>query len=210
MTGSLLSLALFVFGPGPLQAAVFQAAGDKRNIVTFESQAPLESIIGRTSALTARLDVDPANFPGAKGRFEVDLGALETGLQMRDDHMKGASFLDVEKFPKAVFEITGIKAASISVLANMKPVDFEALGRFTVHGVTQKISVKATATYMKESDATRSRLPGDLIRVAASFSIRLPDFGIQRPEMFFYRLSESVDIKLDFFTSNAAPADPKP
>lgn len=190
----------------PSEAIVFRAAGDKRNVATFESQAPLETIVGKTSSVAARIEVDLNDIRTAKARFEVDLRDLDTGIDLRNEHMRGPQYLDTEKHPKAVFELLQVKSASSRKLKNEKPVELKLLGTFSVHGVTRKIGIfSATATYFKESTQTRMRLPGDLLHVTVRIFIRLSDFKIKRPKMILYRLSDSVEIRLDIFASTETP-----
>ena len=185
------------------RTAVYKAAGDKRNVVLFESQATLETITGRTSEIIAQIEADPAKLSASKAHIEVDLASLDSGVGMRDQHMKSPMYLDVEKFPKAVFELQELKEVPTEPAQDGKPVTFTALGTFSLHGQTKKVAARVTALFMKESEATRQRLPGDLLHVTATFSIRLDDFGIKRPEMVVLKVAESVDIRLDFFASSA-------
>lgn len=196
-----LVLALSLMHGPNLRAADFKASGDKRNLVSFESRAPLETIVGVTSSVSAELSVDLAKVLSTTGKFVVVLKDLDSGLKMRDEHMMGERFLDEENHPTAIFEILEVKKASAKKLKDKKSVEVELLGNFTVKGITKKIGVKATITYFKESAATRSRLPGDLLHVLAKFSISLPDFKITVPKMMVYKLSDSVNVTVDVFMS---------
>jgi polyisoprenoid-binding protein YceI len=177
----------------------------KRDIVTFTSKAPLETVVGKTGEIAGFIEVDTGDITGtAKAAFEVDLASLKTGIGMRDGHMRD-QYLEVEKYPKAVFVLKQVKNAGSNAFQNNSPVELTLLGDFTVHGVTKEIEIPATAIYMKESEDTRVRLPGDLLHVTATFDVYLSDHNIKRPQFVILKLDDRQRIDLDFFASTAVP-----
>ena len=177
----------------------------KRDIVTFTSKAPLETVVGKTGDITGYIDVDPADISGtARASFEVDLASLKTGIGMRDGHMR-EQYLEVEKYPKAVFVLKEVKSAEPNTLQDNMPVDLTLLGNFTVHGITKEVEVPATAIYMKENEDTKARLPGDLLHITATFDVYLSDHNIKRPQFVILKLDDRQKIDLDFFASTAVP-----
>jgi polyisoprenoid-binding protein YceI len=176
----------------------------KRDVVTFTSQAPLETIIGKTADVTGFVAVNLDDIKSsAKARIEVDLTTLKTGIDMRDGHMRD-NFLETAKYPKAVFELTKVDSISQNTLGDQKEVKAILAGNFTVHGVTKAITIPATITYFKESEQTTARTAGDLLHVAAAFNLLLGDYGIKRPQMLFMKLDETQKINIDIFGSTAA------
>ncbi len=177
----------------------------KRDIVTFTSKAPLETVIGKTGEITGFIEVDLENFSEtASAKFEVDLASIKTGIGMRDTHMR-EQYLETDKFPKAVFVLTGIKTTVETSLTNNQSIDMILEGDFTVHGVSKKVEVSVTATYLKENDETRTRLPGDLLHIIGTFDVFLSEHNIKRPQFVFLKLDERQKIDLDFFASTASP-----
>lgn len=49
------------------------------------------------------------NFDDARVFFNVDVASINTGVGMRDDHLRSADFFEVESFPSMSFESTGIE-----------------------------------------------------------------------------------------------------
>ena len=49
------------------------------------------------------------NLEGARVFFNVETSSVNTSVQMRDDHLRSADFLEVEKFPAMTFESTSIE-----------------------------------------------------------------------------------------------------
>jgi polyisoprenoid-binding protein YceI len=204
IAGLLLTLAESALAQST--SKVFYANDDKKkDIVMFTSQAPLETIVGKTAEITGMVEVDPANVSTAKAHFEVDLASLKTGIDMRDTHMR-EQYLEVAKYPKAVFELTKVVKSSQNTLDDMKPVDLTVEGNFTVHGVTKAITIPMKVTYFKESEGTKSRLPGDLIHVQAQWDLLLSDYSINRPQFVILKLDDKQAIDIDVFASTGTPA----
>jgi polyisoprenoid-binding protein YceI len=177
----------------------------KRDIVTFTSKAPMETVVGKTGEIIGFIEVDPTAITNsAKALFEVDLASLETGIGLRDNHMR-KQYLEVGKYPKAVFRLTEIKNAEMDTLKDNVPINMTLTGDFTVHGVTKQIDVAATVTYLKNSEKTEVRLPGDLLHVVASFDVYLSDHNIKRPQFIILKLDDLQKIHLDFFASTEVP-----
>lgn len=176
----------------------------KRDVVTFTSKAPLETIVGTTADVTGFVAVSLDDIKGSvKARFEVDLTTIKTGIEMRDSHMRD-NFLETGKFPKAVFELTKVDSVSFNKLENQKEVKLSLEGNFTIHGVTKLITIPATITYYAESEQTKGRAEGDLMRIATDFNLLLGDYGIKRPQMLFMKLDETQKINIDMIASTAA------
>ncbi len=201
-----ISIVLALTGSVMAQTATktFYANDDKnRDVVTFTSKAPLETIVGTTSKITGFVEVDPGNVvAGAKSHLEVDLASLKTGIDLRDTHMK-TQFLQVDKYPSAVFDLTKVVKASQNTLDDQKPVDLLLEGNFTVHGVTKIVQIPVTVYYFKESETTKAKSPGDLLNVNGSFEILLSDYKIDRPQFIFLKLNESQKINVNFTASTA-------
>ncbi|MEE9431550.1 MAG: YceI family protein [Melioribacteraceae bacterium] len=179
-------------------------SSDMRNQATFESNAPMEDIIGVSNKLDIMVMIntnDITKMP--KGKVDVDLVSLKTGIELRDEHLRSPNWLDTEKFPKAKFMLTGISAASSNMLADTKKVTATGHGKFTVHGVTKGISVPMELTYYKENKITKGKMPGNLLKVKANFSIELGDYGVKIPGMVVGKLNETIKVSVNFMASDA-------
>jgi hypothetical protein len=89
------------------------------------------------------------------------------------------------------------------MLADTKKVTATGHGKFTVHGVTKDISVPMELTYYKENDMTKGKMPGNLLKVKASFEIQLGDFGVKIPGMVKGKLNETIKVNANFIASDA-------
>ncbi len=179
--------------------------GKQRDIVTFTSKAPLETVVGKTGAIVGFVETDPADVMITRARFEVELATLKTGIEVRDGHMRN-QYLETGKYPKAIFELSKVITTSQQALQNQKSVDLTAEGNFTVHGVTRTITVPMTITYYQESDQTKSKLPGDLMRIEGAWDILLSDYKITRPQFIVMKLDDKQKINISVFASTGSPA----
>ena len=203
LAGPILLSATVALGQNTRTFYINDKAG--RDIVTFTSKAPLETIVGKTSQVRGYVTVDPADISGsARGKIEVDLASLQTGIGMRDRHMR-EQYLETDKYPKTIFEITRVIEAGENVLEDQKPVEMILEGNFTVHGVTKVIEVPVTAELIKESEDTKARHPGDILHIQTTFDVLLSDHQINRPQFVFLKLDEKQKIDLDVFAATGLP-----
>src|SRR5215210_1837088 len=68
-------------------------------------------------------------------RFEIKADSITTDSQMRDDHLRGGDFLDVEHHPTLTFRSTGVRVGEGST--------FELDGDLTIRGVTRPVTLRA-------------------------------------------------------------------
>jgi len=192
---------LLLAGAMLLNAQTFKASGDSRNQATFESNAPLEDIIGVSNNLEAVAMINPADLSMAKGKVKVNLNDLKTGIDLRDEHLRSEMWLNTEKYPDATFMLKIISGASS--LADGKKTEVQLHGTFTTHGVSKDIVAPAELTYFKESEKTKAKIAGNLLKVKAEFEIKLSDYGVSIPSMVVGKVDENIVIGVNFIASDA-------
>ena len=158
-----------------------------RDTITFTSQAPLEDIVGTTNKIGGYIVIDPRDpSKGGHGEFIVPVASLNSGIPLRDEDIQSATWLDAQEYPNITFrigetrEITVIKETDA-----FNTYDVLLVGEFTLHGVTRHVEIPGRVTYLKESEKTKEKMPGDLLAVRAKFEIRLDDFGITAKHWLF-------------------------
>jgi FKBP-type peptidyl-prolyl cis-trans isomerase len=192
-----------------------------RNVVMIESRAPLETMLTRTNAVTATITGDATNiFQGSTARFEVDLASLETGIKMRDEHMRGEAWLNTAQFPKAVFtlnKLSQIDRSSMKDLRNGMARTVNAEGTLQLHGVTRPLTARVELKSVLANEDTKARLPGDLLHIRSTFPIKLNEFGINVPSAAQLKVANEQTVTVDVFantgetpTPAAAPASAQP
>ena len=60
----------------------------------------------------------------------IELESVDTGNQMRDDHLRSADYLDVDKYPTMSYRSTGMRLSDDSWVID---------GALTLHGVTRNV-----------------------------------------------------------------------
>jgi len=145
-------------------------------------------IRGGFSGVTGDVVFDPANPANTKINASIDATTLHTHDEKRDQHVKAADFLDVEKFPKITF-------VSKSVVPDGNH-QWKITGDLTLRGVTKE------ATLEVESAPAEAKDPWGNLRSGASATttIKRGDFGLtfNAPlETGGFMLSDEVQIHLD-------------
>jgi len=178
--GILLALlTLFGLLSGTAQATEFTIKpGQDKNLVVFTSKATLESFQGKTKQVSGNLSFDPANLgDSVTVHVEVDLASLDTGIPMRNKHMR-ENHLETGKYPKAVFDGGHILEKSGQTLAPGDTVHLRMTGQFALHGVKRTIEVPVIATRAKDGT----------LQVTTHFDVPLSDYKINRPAFLMMKL----------------------
>jgi len=170
-----------------------------RNQATFFSTTPLEDITGITNDVKGSVTFDVNNFSTLKGKISISVATLKTGIDLRDEHLRSANWLDAESYPEVIFEIK--KVSDIQVVEANK-LRAKVTGDFTTHGVTKEVVADATITYLDESEETKKRAPGDLLGVQAKFNIVLSDFEVENM-ILGQKVSDDIEISVNIVGSNA-------
>jgi polyisoprenoid-binding protein YceI len=100
--------------------------------ITFRATSRLMNADGRFARFSGDVTVDPAVLTSGRINITIDAPSLETGIEMRDKHLRSSDFFDVERFPPVVSPPRGVAAAAPRATV---------VGRLTMHGVTREIAV---------------------------------------------------------------------
>jgi polyisoprenoid-binding protein YceI len=178
---------------------VYTVTSDGKNYAMFTSEATLETIHGRTTNVVGTVNADPANSAGSVVDVTIDLASLDTGIGMRNDHMRN-KFLQVDKFPSAIFKSVSVSGPK-TIEAN-KPIELQVTGDLTLHGVTKRITVPVHVVLIPDSERTKAgRGPGDWVHATTDFNIKLTDYAIAVPDALVMKLSDGLTIHLDVFAN---------
>ncbi|MGZ3694527.1 MAG: YceI family protein [Bdellovibrionota bacterium] len=117
------------------------------------------------------------------GALEFDLNSLQTGINMRDEHMK-KKYLNTDQYPKATLKITAFSAAKEKELLPFT-------GELTLRGVPHTVSGKASVT---KGPAPHS------LTVNAQFPLKLGDYKIDIPKYMGITVAEDVEVTVESIT----------
>ncbi|MBT3231832.1 MAG: YceI family protein [Calditrichaeota bacterium] len=202
ITTIFLSLTLW------LSLSISQAAETKfivddpggRNNVEFISKAPIENIIGVTNLVTGSITFDPENLQNnAFGKIQVDLRTLNSGIELRDEHMRSEKYLNTQKFPFATFVFDSPVETGILNLKPGETISISLKGKFDLHGITKDIVIQGDASlYNAVKELAEYGYPGEMFNFDGHFKVKLQDFNINRPEFLIMKLAEEQQIHINF------------
>jgi polyisoprenoid-binding protein YceI len=116
---------------------------------------------GKFEKVTGSITLAGGKAEGGKIAIEVETASVKSDSEGLDKHLKNADFFDVEKFPKATFTSSEIKAGGSNGATHT------ITGELELHGVKKTISVPATIT-----------VGADGVTGTSEFVINRKDFGI--------------------------------
>ena len=183
MTRMIKSNGIFVFAMALMTGAAAPAgAADAYKVSSGEVTVMCPLTVGgsfeaKTKSLSG--DVVTADQPGAvRGALKVELQTLETGIGIRDRHMKN-NYLEVEKGP----------AFATALLEDIRIEKMEGktvfTGMLSLHGQKKKVS---GAAELQQKDGK--------IRVQAQFPVKVSEFEIPAPTYLGVGVRDEIQIKV--------------
>ena len=179
-------------------AQEYHVDAEADNQVVFISRASIEEFEGVTDRIDGYVLLDGdgvragADFAGSELYFEVDLASLDTGIGLRNRHMRD-NYLEVGDHPFATFG-----GAIERIDASVSGFRIVSRGGFEVHGVEQPRTL--------ECDADPD---GDGWQVTCGFVVNLTDHHIEIPRIMFLKLAEDIRVEIEM-RLRPAPNDQEP
>lgn len=192
-----------VLGTGLIFTSIVQAepqtfnfaAGGDRNVVKYESDAPIENIVGITGKASGEISIDPSNLSGKiSGQVTVDVASFNSGIEVRDEHFRD-NYLHTDEYPTATFTFNEIVESDKKAIKKGEAAKVWISGIMAMHGVEKEIKIETTITYLnaiKELEGYGYK--GDLLVIKSDFNIKLADFKIERPEFLLLKLADEINV----------------
>lgn len=169
------------------------------NNAIFSLDAPLEAITGSASGISGTVSFDPDKPAATTGRIAVESKSLTVPNSMMKEHLHGAQWMDVAKFPELTFEARELK----NVETSGEVTTGEVIGTFSMRGVAKEITVPVKLTYLKDKLGQRTpNLKGDLLVLRAEFVVKRSDFGIN-PGAPQDKVADEIHLKLSLAGASA-------
>ncbi len=147
-----LSLAMI----GSAHAATFQSVVPEKSSITFSYKQMGVTMDGRFKKFNAKVQLNTARLPQAKGSIEIDLTSIDTGSSEADQEVLGKAWFNTASHPKGVFQLKSIIATG--------PDQYRATGQLTLKGQTREIVLPVRLT------------PQGLL--TGSFDLKRAEYGI--------------------------------
>jgi len=94
----------------------------------------VSTVTGQFKKFSSTVTTDESgDFKTAEIEFTVEAASIDTGVEMRDNHLHSDDFFNAEKYPELRFKSTGIKALSTD--------EFQLDGHLTIRDITKPISL---------------------------------------------------------------------
>jgi polyisoprenoid-binding protein YceI len=94
------------------------------------------TVKGRFDRATASIVLDEGNLDASSVSATIESASLNSGVEQRDAHLKGADFLDVENYPSISFVSRGVESSSADRA--------RILGDLTIRDVTRPVTLDTT------------------------------------------------------------------
>lgn len=167
-----------------LSAQEYHVDKSKDNQVKFISDAPLEDFEGVTSNIDGYMYLkNPDDLTDSKLYFEVDLTTLDTGIDLRNRHMRD-NYLETDQYRYTFFEGTFDEIKK----EDDNKYNVDVTGKLFIHGVTKEITVKGSLE--KNNDG---------FFVESNFSVSLSDYKIDIPQIMFMKIDEEMKLQVKFY-----------
>ncbi len=162
---------------GPARAeTVSYRLGPAHGTISFRASSRLMDADGRFHHFEGEVRVDPNALDQAVVSLTVDAASVDTGIRMRDNHLRSDDFFHVARFPQITFTSRRVTLGDGKALVT---------GVLTLHGVSREI----TAPVEVEAVAGAVRARGE-------FTIRMSEYGMTY-RSFFNPLRDEVQILFD-------------
>jgi len=124
----------------------------------------ITTVKGRITDIEGTIQSDEKNPQNSSVEAVLKAASLDTRTDQRDQHLRSADFLDVEKFPEIRFRSTRIEGAKES---------FKLTGDLTIRDVTRPITLD-----VEFEGTTRDPWGGERVGFSAKGKIDRRDFGL--------------------------------
>ncbi len=91
----------------------------------------ISTVSGKFKNFEGTVVAEKEDFSDAKITFSADVNSIDTGVEQRDAHLKGADFFEAETYPKLTFVSTAIEKDGD---------DYKLTGDLTLKGVTKSVT----------------------------------------------------------------------
>ncbi len=133
-------------------------------------------IHGETKGFTGKLTIKNENFTG---EFIVQLDGFETGMKLRDQHLKEKVF-ETKQFQNAILKIEKLKVPG-GVTGKFSDLDFS--GKLNLHGVENPVSGKVNLDL------------GPSLKFEAKLEIKITEFKMTPPEFMGINILDQVRVE---------------
>lgn len=166
-----LSATLLLVFLVPLFASIDLKPADSESKISFVIKNFGINVEGEIKGITGKIKWDETNPAAASFNVNVDVKTINTGIDMRDTHLKKEEYFNADKYPLINFTSTSVSTSTVS-------------GNLTIKGITKPVSFPYTVS---------KSIKGTGFIFEGSFSLDRKDFDIGNSS---FSLSNGVTVNL--------------
>lgn len=145
----------------------------------------ISTVRGGFTKTSGTVQYDPADLAKTVIDVNIDAASVDTRVQARDNDLRSANFLDVEKYPAITFKSKRVEPEGKGKL--------KVTGDLTIHGVTREVALQVEGPNGPMKDPRGNEHMG----ASATTQISRKDFGINgSPGMVGDDVIISLDVEM--------------
>jgi polyisoprenoid-binding protein YceI len=176
MSLAAVAAVLLAAGAATAEPARFRIQPEASD-VGFKATSRLMDVDGKFSRITGEVTLDSKDPATAMITLMIEPASIDTGIAMRDKHLRSADFLDVARFPTMIFE-----SQRVEVVGSRATVT----GRLTLHGVAREIVVPVDVRFSESA-----------LVATGEFQLNRRDYGINYSS-FLNPIGNTVHVTFTF------------
>jgi polyisoprenoid-binding protein YceI len=150
----------------------------------------VSTVRGAFTKVSGTVQYDASDVSKSSIQAMIDAASVDTRVEMRDNDLRSANFLDVQKYPTITFKSKKIEATGAGKL--------KVTGDLTIHGVTKEVVLDVDGPSESMKDPWGNLRMG----AAATLKINRNDFGVSgRPGI----VGDDINITLDLEMTKQVP-----
>ena len=151
--------------------------------VGFIAHTTLFDVDGHFKSWSSDVRIDPKDLSLTQFNVKVLTNSVDTGIDKRDEHMRGNDFFNSTKYPHAKFTSTQVKVISKNAL--------EIYGTLTIRDKSQKVMIPAKYSWKEKMNGRALRLKGQVRVIRQDFDINYT------ASLLLPTVNKEVDITFD-------------
>ncbi|MGI5863345.1 MAG: YceI family protein [Myxococcales bacterium] len=192
------ALALPLLASSPAIASEWGIDGSHSSAQFSVRHMMVSNVRGVFGKLSGKLLLDEEDITRSSVEATIEVDSIDTRDRARDEHLKGADFFDVQKFPTMTFKSKKINKVGEGAL--------EVRGDLTIRGVTREVVLAVSGLGAEMKDPWGNVKRG----ASATTTINRKDFGLTWNKVLEtggVLVGEEVAITIDVeLNKKAAPA----
>lgn len=189
-------MLLFLAGALPGVSALAEGSAkawevdSEHSSVGFRTRHIVGYVPGVFARFSGQVEFDPAAPEKTQFYFLIDSASVHTGVPGRDEHLRGADFLDAPSAPRIIFASKEVLPGDDDILT--------VVGDLTIKDVTAEVRVPVRVLGIREHPF-RDRMPDTrVLGLRAEFSINRLDFHVGTEKWTRMGvMGESIDLTVD-------------